>query len=299
MGTHLAQALSGSHSVRILDRPASIRRLRELRPAEFESVEGDLCNDKDVAEAMRGCEIVFHLVSTTLPKSSNDNPAYDVETNVIGTLRVLESARRSGVRMILFPSSGGTVYGIPRSVPIAESHPTEPTCSYGIAKLAIEKYLQLYRQLHGLDYRILRIANPYGEHQRTTANQGAVAVFLSQALSGEPVEIWGDGSVVRDFLYMGDVCSAFLGAMAYRGEERVFNIGGGQGHSLNELLDEIERVVGRPVERRYSAVREFDVPVNVLDISRARRELAWQPMVDLREGLRRTCEWLRRAGTPY
>lgn len=299
MGLNLAQALAGSSKVRIFDRPASILRLQQDGYEGFEWVEGDFSNAKDVHDAVQGCDAVFHLVSTTLPKSSNDNPAYDVESNVISTIHMLESARKCNVKMVLFSSSGGTVYGIPQDVPIKESHPTEPTCSYGIAKLAIEKYLRLYRDLYGLDYRILRIANPYGEHQRTTASQGAVAVFLSRALRGEPIEVWGDGSVVRDFLYVGDVCAAFLKAMRYRGDFRIFNIGAGSGHSINRLLDEIEAVAGRPIVRRHLAQRSFDVPVNVLDITRAREELGYEPTMALRDGLSRTVEWLRTAGMQH
>ncbi len=299
MGLNLAQALKGSSKVRIFDRPASILALRQNGDNGFEWVEGDFSNAKDVHDAVQGCDAVFHLVSTTLPKSSNDNPAYDVESNVISTIHMLESARKCNVKMVLFSSSGGTVYGVPQEVPIKESHPTEPTCSYGIAKLAIEKYLRLYQELHGLDYRILRIANPYGEHQRTTASQGAVAVFLSRALRGEPIEVWGDGSVVRDFLYVGDVCAAFLKAMRYRGDFRIFNIGAGSGHSINQLLDEIEAVAGRPIVRRYLAQRSFDVPVNVLDITRAREALGYEPTMALRDGLSRTVAWLRAAGMQH
>src|SRR4029434_4711286 len=186
-------------------------------------------NEEDVTQAVAGCEVVFHMISTTIPKSSNDNPAYDVESNLVGTLRMLEAARKAGVRKVVFASSGGTVYGIPKVVPINESHPTDPICSYGISKLAVEKYLHLYHALHGLDYCILRIGNPYGEGQRPTAAQGAVGVFLYKALHGGVIEIWGDGTVTRDYIYIGDVIQAFLKAMTYSGEHRLFNIGAGEG----------------------------------------------------------------------
>jgi UDP-glucose 4-epimerase len=294
LGLNLARALAAKgHAVSIFDRPASILRL-QAAGSRFEWVEGDFANEKDVADALKGAEVVFHLVSTTLPKSSNLNPAYDIESNVISTVHMLEVARQSGVQMVLFASSGGTVYGVPREVPIRESHPTDPTCSYGIGKLAIEKYLRLYHSLHGLEYRILRIANPYGEEQRPTGTQGAIAVFMSRALSGKPVEIWGDGSVVRDFLYVGDVCDAFLRAMDHRGDERLFNIGAGRGWSINELLAEMEGLLGRPVDRSYTPSRDFDVPVNVLDITLARTVLGFLPRTGMREGLARTLEWLRK-----
>ena len=133
--------------------------------------------------------------------------------------------------------------------------------------------------MHGLDYRVLRVPNPFGERQRVDTAQGAVAVFLSRALAGEPIEIWGDGSVTRDYIYIEDVMDAFVMAMNHDGERRVFNIGSGEGRSLNQLLTTMGEPLGRPVERRYIPPRKFDVPVNVLDVSRARDVLGWQPRV--------------------
>ena len=154
IGSHLAdELLRAGHSVRIFDRP-NLKRYREFLPDEScEWIDGDYANQEDLKRVIPGSDVVIHLVSTTLPKSSNDNPIYDVETNLVGTLRLLEISRSSGVKKILFISSGGTVYGVPESVPISESHPTNPICSYGICKLTIEKYLRLFNQLHGLDYR--------------------------------------------------------------------------------------------------------------------------------------------------
>jgi UDP-glucose 4-epimerase len=299
MGSHLAEALlRRGDTVRIFDRP-NLRLPESLSGARWLSrIEGDFINKDDLANAVPGCDIIFHLVSTTLPKSSNDNPIYDVDTNVIGTLQLLEVARRSGVRKIVFISSGGTVYGIPRQLPVPESHSTDPLVSYGISKLAIEKYLHLYKGLHGLAYTILRVANPFGERQRVNAAQGAVAVFLHKALGGETIEIWGDGSVTRDYVYIQDVVDAFLKAMDYEGEPRVFNVGSGEGRSLNQVLETIEDLLGHPVKRRYLPARKFDVPVNVLDISRARQALGWEPRFSFREGLGRTIEWIQRDAQP-
>jgi UDP-glucose 4-epimerase len=227
-------------------------------------------------------------VSTTLPKTSNDNPVYDVESNVVGTLRLLELCRSQGVRKVVFVSSGGTVYGVPRSVPIDESHPTDPTCSYGIHKLVIEKYLQLSHRIHGLDYSVVRPPNLYGPRQRLDIAQGAVAVFLDRALRGQPIQVWGDGSVVRDYLYVGDAAEALLKAAAFEGEPRLFNIGSGVGTSLTQLIKEIETLLGCPVAVEYTAARALDVPANVLDASLARRHLGWAARTSLAEGLRRT-----------
>ena len=294
IGSHVVDGLlARGHAVRVFERPR-VPQYRTFSPVEaLEWVEGDFQSASMVEDAVQGCEVIVHLVSTTLPKNSNDDPVFDVESNVVGTLRMLHAASTAKVRKIVFISSGGTVYGVPQVVPIPESHPTEPRVSYGIAKLAIEKYLALFQSLHGLDHVVLRVANPYGERQRVDAAQGAVAVFLDRALRREPIEIWGDGTVVRDYLHISDVARAFLRAIDYSGEPRVFNIGSGSGCSLNELLAAIERLLGRPVERRYLPGRGFDVPRNVLDITCARDVLGWAPKVSLDDGLRATLAWAR------
>lgn len=295
VGSHLTEALAQSgERVRVFERP-HVDRLAHLPRKGVEVFTGDLLNPQSVVPALRGTEIVFHLVSTTLPKNSNDNPAYDVETNVVGGLRLLDLCREHGVRKVVFVSSGGTVYGIPKSLPIAEGHPTDPICSYGIHKLALEKYLQLAHRLHGLEYCILRPANLYGPGQRLDTAQGAVAVFLDRALRGLPIEIWGDGSVVRDYVYVGDAVDAILKAARYAGEPRIFNLGSGGGTSLKELVAEIQKLLGRTLQVNYAPTRNLDVPANVLDPALARRHLGWSATTPLAEGLRRTYEWLRSA----
>jgi len=296
MGMHLCKALTArGYPVRVFERPVSESLSAERARGSIEWVYGDFVNQNDVAAAVAGCEIVFHLISTTLPKNSNDNPIYDVETNLVGTLGMLEAARASGARRIIFVSSGGTVYGVPKHVPISETHPTDPICSYGIIKLAIEKYLELYHRLHDLNHLVLRIANAYGEGQRPDTAQGAVAVFLHRALNGQPIEIWGDGSVVRDYLYISDIVDAFVRAVEYSGDFRIINIGSSRGHSVNDLLKAMEDLVGRRIERIHLPLRPFDVPINVLDSTLARQELGWEARVPLREGLARTVRWLKQS----
>jgi len=298
IGSHLVDALlARGVQVRCFDRPhVQPISSSHLSDPNFELYEGDFVSESDVASSLDGCDICFHLVSTTLPKSSNADPVFDVDSNVIGTVRLLDQAVRLGVKKVVFVSSGGTVYGIPAQVPIEETHPTDPVSSYGITKLSIEKYLHLYNVLHGLDYTILRLANPFGERQRVNASQGAVAVFLGQVLRGETVEIWGDGSVVRDYIHIADVIEALMAAADSNPSERVFNIGSGRGHSLNELLDAIENVTGQRADRRYLPGRPFDVPTSVLSIERAKKELNWSPKVSFEDGLRRFSDWLRTTG---
>jgi UDP-glucose 4-epimerase len=297
IGSHLSEALMAEgYAVRIFDRP-NVLRVKSLGGySGIEWYEGDFLNRQDIAQAVAGCDIIYHLISTTLPRSSNENPVYDVETNVVGTLHLLEAAKQNKVKKVVFASSGGTIYGRPATIPIKETHPTEPTCSYGIGKLTIENYLRLFHLLHGVDYCILRLANPYGERQRAATAQGAVTVFLDKALRGETVEIWGSGSVIRDYFHVGDAITALLKALPYSGDVRVFNIGSGVGKSLNEILDAIDALLGTPVRRKYLPGRAFDVPVNVLDISKSVELLGWSPQVPFPEGLSRTADWLRNMG---
>jgi UDP-glucose 4-epimerase len=293
IGTAVAERLlADGWRVRIFERPGV--RMPSRIADRLDWVAGDFQAAGDLAPALEGVDAVVHLVSTMLPKSSNEAPLQDVETNVLATLRLLSLMVERRIRKIVFASSGGTVYGVPGSVPISEDHPTQPEVSYGITKLAIEKYLYLYGRLHGLQPVSLRISNPYGGGQRIDTAQGAVAAFLHRALRGEAIEIWGDGSVTRDYLHVNDVATAFSRALDHEGPNQVFNIGSGQGVSLNELATAIETELGCHLARRYLPGRSFDVPVSILDNSRARAELRWSPSIPLAEGLRMTAAAIAR-----
>lgn len=286
--------LTAGHRLRIFERPR-VQHYRKFSSDEsVEWMAGDISSMHDVEDAMQGVDAVLHMASTTLPKNSNDDPIYDVQSNIVGSLHILNAMVSHGVRTIVFISSGGTVYGSPRYVPIDERHPTNPIVSYGVSKLAIEKYLQMYEHLHGIKAITLRVANPYGERQRIETAQGAVTVFLHHALLGNPIEVWGDGSVTRDYIHVSDVAEAFCKALQYTGSERLFNVGSGHGISLNELIGTLEAVLGKSIERRYLPGRPFDVPVNVLCNRMARTELDWAPQVSMEDGIARTAKWMAR-----
>lgn len=284
------------HAVRVFERP----RIQPHRPfsagEKVDWIEGEFGHLPDIQKALKGASAVIHLVCTTRPKSSNDEPIFDVQSNVISTLQLLEEMRSLGIKKLLFSSSGGTVYGPPVHTPMDENHPTNPTTSYGITKLTIEKYLLLEKLLHGLQPMILRVANPYGERQRVEYAQGVVAAFLKCALTGDAIEIWGDGSVVRDYLHVADVAAAFCSSLKYEGGHSVFNIGSGSGMSLNELVSILSDQLGRQLEVVYKPGRDFDVKSNVLCCNLALQELKWRPLITMEEGLGRTLAWLTSAG---
>jgi UDP-glucose 4-epimerase len=295
LGSHLVEALlARGRAVRVFDREnVDLRNLHGLE-GDWTFTGGDFASVWDQARALDGVATVFHLISTTIPATSNQDPVFDVETNMVPTVRLLDGARRNGVQRVIFVSSGGTVYGRPRALPIPEDHPTDPLVSYGVIKLAVEKYLALYRHLHGLEYRVLRLSNPYGPRQNPAGAQGAASVFLGRVHAGLPIEIWGDGSVVRDYVYVADAVEAMLAAESHPEDDVTFNIGSGEGTSLNALVEAIREVTGREAPVRYLPARPFDVPANVLDVSRARRALGWTPRTSLREGLGRTWAWMER-----
>jgi len=285
--------LKDGHQLRIFERPRvpPYREFSKLESAEW--ITGDLMSYADISDAISGVDVVLHLVSTTLPKSSNEDPIFDVQSNLIATLQLLSAMTGNKVPKIVFISSGGTVYGAPMYTPIDENHPTNPTVSYGITKLAIEKYLLLYKNLHGISSTILRVANPYGERQRIETAQGAVGVFISKALQNKPIDIWGDGGVIRDYIYVSDVAEVFAKAVTYTGAQSVFNVSSGCGVSLNELINKIEHAIGRKVDRNYLPGRPFDTPISILDNSLAKKELDWSPMVSMEDGIARTVEWMK------
>ncbi len=294
IGTNLVDALlNKGHAVKVFDRYPS--RFREPNPT-VEYVVGDLGNHGEVAEVVQGVDFVFHLAYTSLPHTSNEDPVYDIRSNVVDTVQMLQQCSTAAVRKVIFVSSGGTVYGIPQNTPIREDDATDPICSYGITKLAIEKYLHLFHRLHKLDYVVARISNPYGEQQNPDAKQGAVTVFLGNAKRGNPITIWGDGEVVRDYIYIGDAVQALVKSAEYQpsaSQHRVFNIGAGRGYSLNQLIEAMRDVLEKEIDVRYTPGRVEDVPSNVLDITRATNELGWKPEIGLEEGLARTWTWLK------
>lgn len=290
IGGHLVKHLAGlGQQVSVYCRTAASAST-QVHGVRF--FRGDFTTGAGLQEALEGADHCYHLISTTTPGSSSGDPLLDIETNLKSTVRLLDLARAVGVKKIIFCSSGGTVYGIPKTIPIDEEHPLWPINPYGIVKAAIEQYLNMYFVLHGLDYGIARLSNPYGEGQRSKM-LGAVTVFTERALRDEDIEIWGDGSVVRDFMYIDDAVKGLAAVARHNGPNRIFNIGSGEGHSLKELLTIIEKIVGRTIRVKFSQSRRFDVPINILSIARAREQLPWGPEVGLEEGIERTVAWLR------
>lgn len=296
MGSHLVELLVAEGvPVRVFDLPGCADRRLAGLAGKIEVVEGDFQGAAAVAAAVSGCEAVFHLIGTTVPATANRDPLFDLETNVAATVRLLEACSQAGVKRVVFSSSGGTVYGDAQQVPIPETHATEPQSAYGITKLAVEKYLALFERLHGLNYTVLRISNAYGPRGRVDGRQGVMGAFLKALKHGQAITLWGEDAMVRDYVYVEDVARAFRAALRQQSPHRVFNIGTGVGTSLRELIALMERVTGRRVTVRQEPGGPTGVRANVLDASRAREHLGWQPTTTLEAGLRKTWEWIQAA----
>jgi UDP-glucose 4-epimerase len=296
VGSHLAEELlDDGYPVRLFARVGTEPSVPESLRGRASLVCGDFLNDTEVSRALEECELAVHAVSSTIPASSNQAPSYDMETNLLPTVRFLDECRRRGVARVLFLSSGGTVYGRAASLPITEDAPTFPLCSYGIVKLALEKYIHMYSDLYGLRHTIVRLSNPYGERQNPTRRQGAVAVFLDRLTRGEPLEIFGDGSVVRDYLYIKDATRAIRMLLASEECDGVFNVGTATGTSIRELVDLVRRATERPVEVKTLPSRPVDVPANILSFEKIQRITGWKPECSLADGVARTWEWRRQS----
>jgi UDP-glucose 4-epimerase len=249
---------------------------------------------EDVLTSMKDADIVVSLIHTTVPGSSMEDPAYDVSSNIASYVKWLGALHRTEVKRIIYISSGGTVYGIPRRIPVGEDHPTDPICSYGITKLAIEKYVAMYSHMYGVGYRICRPSNVYGEGQHLTIGQGAIGVFLSDCLKGRELEIWGDGEVVRDYLYVADLADAVVRLITHEGGGRVFNVSTGTGYSLNQLIKIMTDELKLEPRSTHKAARPYDVPVSVLDNSRLKDETHWTPGTGIVEGMGNYLNWLKK-----
>ncbi|NVN97634.1 NAD-dependent epimerase/dehydratase family protein [Candidatus Nomurabacteria bacterium] len=291
IGSHLVdKLLAEGHSVRVFDRYEEHYR-KPLAGVDY--LFADFGNRGLLADALDTVDNVFHLINTTLPKTSNDDPAFDVQSNVVETIYLLEQCVAKKIGKVIFASSGGTIYGRPSKLPISEDSPTDPECSYGITKLTIEKYLSLYNHLYGLDYTIVPPSNPYGSRQNPNGIQGAISVFLGKVARNEPIEVWGDGEVVRDYIYVSDLVDGIYNASINTTSNRIFNLGSGSGYSLNQIIEVIRNVTGRNVMVDYKAKRGFDVPRIYLDIKRAETELKWYPVTPLEVGIGKVWEFIQ------
>ncbi len=298
--TLVDRLLAEGHSVDVID-DLSTGSLTNLAAARS-STDNDLSfhrldiRSPEVVDLVvrRSPEVVFHLAAQADVRASVADPVFDADVNLLGTLRVLEGARKAGAQRVVFAASGGTLYGEPdvSELPLKESLPQHPLSPYGVSKKAALDYLVAYRELHSLEFAALALANVYGPRQDPHGEAGVVAIFAERLLRGQPVTIFGDGEQTRDFVYVDDVVDAFVRA-ATKGGGLVCNIGTGRETSVNTLFREMVVQAGVDAKPAFKPLRAGELARNCLDPSRAGIQLGWSPWTELGVGTAATIEFVR------
>ena len=294
IGSNVARLVTEETRARVVvldDLSSGYRSNLDGLPISF--VEGDVRDAGAIRRAIEGCDTVFHLAASVGNTRSIDDPFRDSEVNVIGTLRVLESARHAGVGKVVYSSSAG-IFGELKTVPIREDHPIDPDTPYGASKLGGEKLCLAYAKLYPIECVCLRYFNVYGVNQRYDAYGNVIPIFAHRVLRGESIVIFGDGEQTRDFVNVRDVSRANLLAAQTRGLSGAFNIASGTRITINRLAELVTRESGAPTRVEYGAPRKGDVRHSLADISAAGDAFGYAPAVDLEDGLREYMEWSRR-----
>ena len=291
IGSNLVrQLVADGNDVTVLDNLLSGFRSNLDPFPQVRFIEGDIRDDAIVAEAIKGVNVVFHLAASVGNKRSIDHPLIDAGINVMGTIKVLEAARREGVRKIVASSSAG-IFGELKTLPIKEDHPVEPDTPYGSSKLCMEKECLAYAKLYDIEAVCLRYFNVYGPNQRFDAYGNVIPIFAFKMLRSEQLTIFGDGEQTRDFINVKDVVQANIKAALAIGLSGAFNIGSGDKITVNELVDLLRVSSGIEPQVVYGPPRAGDVRHSIADISAARNSFGFVPLVSLEEGLNEYMTW--------
>ena len=292
IGSHLVRhLLAKGENVTALDNLST--GLAENLPPEAKLVEMDIL-DEDLPKvvAAGAFDAIVHLAAQTMVDTSIKNPLLDTRENLLGTVQVMEAARAANVKRVIFASTAA-VYGDVKEddLPVREAQPTLPLSFYGLSKLSVEKYLEMYENLYGMEYVVLRFANVYGERQGDGGEGGVISIFAKAVAEGRDITIYGDGEQTRDFVYAGDIAEGIWAALRTEEVNAAYNLSTQTETSLRELVSLLAEIRGREIVPKYGAEREGDIYKSMLSNSRARRGLDWQPATTLAEGLRRTYEY--------
>lgn len=256
---------------------------------EFKNVEQFIGDFKDISlvdRALRDTDIVIHLISTTIPTDVTIAIDKEIEDNIIPTVNLLNSMVKNKVKNIIFSSSAGTIYGETGDLVNGVNAIINPSCSYGVQKACIESYIKFFGYRYGLNYRIMRISNPYGIGQDNKKPQGLIPIAMNKLLNNEEITIFGDGSNMRDYIYLDDLIDCFEKVIEYDGDKHVFNIGFGAYYSINDILKLLEENLGQTfINKKYQPKRMCDVNRSFLDFESSQKELKWKPKVGINEGI--------------
>lgn len=281
----------------LASRGAKVRAVARRFDEDEEPIEGvdqvraDLLDVLSVARALEGATTVVQLANNINPASGNHRMVNDLEQELVTQVRFLETCVLAGVKRVIFPSSGGAVYGQLKYSPADESHPTYPVSSYGMTKLAMERYLHLFYVSHGLEYIVTRISNPYGPKQQFRRGQGLIPLVIDRVKNNQPATVFGNGLATRDFVYIGDLVDGMISTIE-RPEigNQTINLASGQAKSVMDVINTISSLIGRDVEIERVAARNTDVAQNCLDVGLAKELLDWTPKTSFHVGMRKTLE---------
>ncbi len=295
IGSHVVDAfVKAGHKVSIVDDLSTGREGNINKKATFHNISINDSRLEDVIKKEKP-DIVSHLAAQISVKVSMQDPMNDAQTNVLGSLNLLNICHKYGVKRFIFSSTGGALYGEPSYLPCDEEHPIQPLSGYGVAKRSLELYLLAFGPIWNLPFVILRYANVYGPRQDPFGEAGVVAIFARRMLKGEPLTINGIGKQSRDFVYVSDVVNANVAALE-KGTGGLYNIGTGKGTSVNEIYAHLQKVTGYKLKAQHGPAIPGEVGNIYLKSAKAKKELAWAPSVPLNEGLRKTVEYFRKAG---
>jgi len=289
IGSHLIDGLlANGHDVRVLSH--SQEKFRDPNP-KVDYVIAPFENTKKLGEALKGIDLIFHLIWSTVPSTSNEKIITSLNQNVINTIRLIELMEQNDIRKIVFFSTGGAIYGNVNQDFIKENTPLFPVSAYGISKLTIEKYLNLFQYLNKIDALILRPSNPYGPRQNFDGIQGVISRFLFLTLKNKTLTILGDGTVVRDYIYIDDLVDLCL-KITTNYHSGIYNVSSMQGYNLLEIVEAIKEVTGKEIMLNFAASRVFDVKKVVLDNTKTKKIFGEYPSTDIHTGIRHHWEWL-------
>jgi UDP-glucose 4-epimerase len=293
IGSHVSDAyLQAGHQVVVLDNLSGGYKVNVPKGAKF--VKADLRDRKKIDALFKKEKfqvVNSHAAQMSVPASVAD-PRFDADVNVMGILNLMEAGRMTGLKKFIHVSSGGTVYGSPKKLPATEAYPILPESPYGITKAVGEDYLRFYALETKLDYTVLRYSNVYGPRQMPHGEAGVVAIFIQRLLAGKACTIFGDGSIIRDFVYVGDVARASLLALT-KGSRQAFNIGTNKPVTVKQLYQTICKTLGLPAEAVYGPPRAGDLQANYLSFAKAKKEMGWEPKVSLPEGITHTVDFFK------
>ena len=286
LGSYVVDGLvRRGHTVTVFDRFSG---QQNWESAGVRRVVGDFLDDAQLGDAVRGQDVVLHLLSTTTPASAESDPTLDLASNVRQSVELFARAAAAGVSRVLFASTGGAMYGAHAEHAVSEATAPAPLSPYAIGKLAIEGYLRYFQRVRGLDSTIFRISNPYGPRQHPGRQQGVIPIFLERIARGEPIRVHGDGTSVRDYLFAADAAEMIVETLAAHPRHDIYNIGSGTGHSLNEVIEIAREVTGRPIAIDRMPAPATAVDRIVLNTRRYTEEFGQRPLVELRDGMSRT-----------